>query len=98
MIFQQPLHVLAAWPAADLAVLRAYIAKRPPASERIEAMLARFMAVWVGSKQAAGSSPPKPDEFLTYRDAWPEAAESVYAKQRRESLRTFRNLSTRLRP
>lgn len=98
MVFQQPLHVLAAWPAADLAVLRAYLARRPPAAERVEAMLARFMAVWVGSKQAEGSTRPKPDEFLTFREPWPEPTESPFAKQRREALRVFRNLSARLRP
>lgn len=89
-------------------MLGAYLEKRPPAGERIEAMLARFMAVWVGSKQQPGTTPPQPGEFLTFREPWPEPtglspaasapSESPYAKQRRESLRTFRNLSARLRP
>jgi len=96
VIFRRPLHEVAAWPAADVALLNAYLAHRPPAGERLEAMFATFMASWVASKQARGSTPPKPSEFLTFRGPFP-AGKSIYAEQNRQSLLALQNLSARLR-
>lgn len=97
MVFRQPLHVIASWPAADLAVMKAYLDRRPPAEERIEAMFARAQAMWVSSMQRQGQSPPKPADFLTYPDAWLDAAPSEYATQRNQSLGVLQSLSARLR-
>lgn len=70
MFFRRPLHEIALWPAAELQLIRAYLAKRPAPEDRIEALIATGQAMWVNSKQARGAEPTSPADFLPFRDPW----------------------------
>lgn len=70
MVFRRPLHEIALWPAAELQLIRAYLAKRPAAEDRIEALIATGHAMWVNSKQARGTEPTRPADFLPFLDPW----------------------------
>lgn len=94
--FRRPLHELATWPAADLAVLKAYADLRPPTEERIEHALAVLTSIYVNAHAKQGAPTAKPTEFLMHNAPWPEP-ERDFATENRKAIAAFRNVSMRMR-
>lgn len=69
-MFKTPIHEVLDWPAWGVALLAEYLAKEPPADERVEIAVAHLAALYVNGHRRKGDPPHPISDFLLFRDAW----------------------------
>lgn len=96
VFFRRPLHEIAAWPAAEIQLISAYMRHRPPTEERIELSIAQGQAMYANRFKKPGDVAAQASDYLTYTKPWPEPVSS-FTSDREAAIAKFRQLSARLK-
>lgn len=87
--FRRPLHEVAKWDAAEIRLLQAFIAREPPAEERLDIAIAGLRCLLSNYLRPAGRAPFRLLDFLPFHDPWkpaPVAADERYSDLDREII------------
>ncbi len=69
VLFKRPLHEVAAWSAAEVDLIIAFLAREPSPEVRLEIAVARLTEITV-MLMGSGSAKPGIMDFLPFLDAW----------------------------
>lgn len=70
VLYREPLHRVMDWPASEVRLIAAYLAREPAPDERIEIAVAHLSAIYTNAHLQKGSEQKPIADFLLFRKAW----------------------------